>query len=201
MRRDHAAGTLWMETDENRALANLRSALWRLRRFRIPLVQATATQIGLGEGVWVDFQQGAALAHGLVAGSRTRRVRRLGKHEFELITRDLLPDWYDDWVEGERRCFHLLRLAALDALSEALAAVGHYGAAVEAALAAVEAEPLRESSHRALMKAYAAEGNRAEVVRQYRTYCRILREELGAPPAPDVEEMISAVAAPRSTSQ
>ena len=74
---------------------------------------------------------------------------------------ELLPHWYDDWVVIERERFRQLRLHALDALCESLAAAGRYAAAVEAGRASVAAEPLRESAHRLLIQAHLAEGNRA----------------------------------------
>ena len=65
--------------------------------------------------------------------------------------------------------------------------------AVEAGLAAVAAEPLRESAHRALIAAHLAEGNRSEAMRQFEFYRMLLGKELGLEPsammaslAPDV---------------
>ena len=67
----------------------------------------------------------------------------------------------------ERERFHQLRLRALECICEALTAKGDYAGALEAALAAIAAEPLRESAHRALIGVHLAEGNRAEAVRQF----------------------------------
>jgi DNA-binding SARP family transcriptional activator len=73
---------------------------------------------------------------------------------------------------------------------ERLTAVGSYARAVEAGLAAVAAEPLRESAHRALVKVHLAEGNLAEAVRQFQFYRRILQEELGLSPSPQMVELL-----------
>src|SRR5687768_14813005 len=45
--RSVAAGTLWPESTEARAAANLRSALWRLRRPGVEIVRATPTHLVL----------------------------------------------------------------------------------------------------------------------------------------------------------
>ena len=50
----------------------------------------------------------------------------------------------------------------LEALSRHLVRVGRFGDAVDAAMIAVHAEPLRESAQRALVEVYRAEGNVVE---------------------------------------
>jgi DNA-binding SARP family transcriptional activator len=106
------------------------------------------------------------------------------------LTRDLLAGWYEDWVLIERERFRQLRLHALEAICERLVALGRFGEAVEAGLAAVAGEPLRESAHRALIQAYLAEGNPWEGVRQFRSYAQLLREELGAETSPMMRDLV-----------
>jgi DNA-binding SARP family transcriptional activator len=101
----------------------------------------------------------------------------------------LLPACYDEWVLTERERFRQLRLHALEALCDRLTARGRYGEAIDAGLAAVCAEPLRESGHRAVIKAHLAEGNNAEARRQYETYRKVLRDELGVEPSPGLRDM------------
>lgn len=79
-----------------------------------------------------------------------------------------------------------IRLHALEALCRRLVA-GRYPQAIEADFAAVAAEPLRESSHLALMRAYEAEGNRGEVVRAYEHLRQILRSALAVEPSFQIE--------------
>lgn len=85
-------------------------------------------------------------------------------------------------------CEHSIRgsaqrlLHALESLSARLATLGRYAEAVEAALNAVDIEPLRESAHRALIQAHLAEGNVAEARRAFREYAGRVRDELGVSP-------------------
>jgi DNA-binding SARP family transcriptional activator len=62
---------------------------------------------------------------------------------------------------------------------------------VEAGLAAVRAEPLRESAHRTLVRAHLAEGNRFEANRQYHNCRRLLQAELGLEPSRGLRELIA----------
>ena len=81
------------------------------------------------------------------------------KDESRQLEGDLLPDWYDDWLEIERERLRQLRVHALEHLGEHALRRGRFGAAIDRALAAIAADPLRESAHRLLIRAYIAEGN------------------------------------------
>src|SRR5205823_716087 len=99
-----------------------------------------------------------------------------------LLSVDLLPDWYDDWAVLEAEAWRQLRLHALEALTARLAGAERYGEALVAGLAAVRAEPLRETAHAAVVGVHVAEGNRGEALRQYEHYRRLLDAELGLEP-------------------
>ena len=100
---------------------------------------------------------------------------------------ELLPDWYEDWVAFERERFRLIALHALESMARWYVKASQFGPAIYCALAAVRLEPLRESSHRALIEAHLAEGNAAEAIYQYRYYRRLLRDELGIEPSEQME--------------
>ena len=111
----------------------------------------------------------------MAPGSRPR------PHDLDdtLLSEDILPDWYDDWVLIERERFRQLRLHALDKLCEGFVHMRMFGQAVQAGMASVTEEPLRESAQRLLIGAYLGEGNHAEALRQYRSYRDLLKSELG----------------------
>jgi DNA-binding SARP family transcriptional activator len=185
--RMYLGGCLWPESPEPRAGANLRSALWRLRRSGVSVVEPDGSLLRLSPEVLVDFQETSFIAQGLL--DRDVRLEELELERASLFD-DLLPDWYDDWVVVERERFRQLRLHALEALCERLTEVGRFAQAVEAGLAAVAGEPLRESAHRTLIRTYIAEGNVAEAIRQYCVYRRLLNDELGVDPSPELEALV-----------
>jgi DNA-binding SARP family transcriptional activator len=98
-------------------------------------------------------------------------------------SQDLLADWYDEWVLVERERFRQLRLHALERACQLLLEDGRYPMAIMAGLAAVAAEPLRESAHRLVVQAHIGEGNPYEAYRQYRAYAELLDAELGLKPS------------------
>jgi DNA-binding SARP family transcriptional activator len=185
--RSTAAGLLWPDVRDTRALGNLRTALWRLAKSCPGLAVADGDQLALG-AVDVDVATFATWANRLVAGAAPAEgdvaFARAGRAE-------LLPGWYDDWVVAEREHLRQLRLHALEALARALAQQGRYALAIEVALSAIALEPLRESAHRILVSLYLAEDNLSEAARHLRLFTDLLRAELGVDPSPRMLEIVS----------
>lgn len=187
--RSFVAGTLWLNTSDERAHANLRSTLWRLQRWNHGLVEVRGQQLRLSTGVDVDVREVESLARQTLDDTSPAALELAPS----ALTGDLLPDWYDDWVLIEREHFRQLRLRALDALCARLTRAGRLGEALEAGLASVAGEPLRESAHRAVIRVHLAEGNACEAVRQYHLCRRLLEEHLGVEPSRQLEELMGDV--------
>jgi DNA-binding SARP family transcriptional activator len=184
--RHAVAGTLWPEMTEERACASLRSALWRLRRAQPALLAACDTELSLSPQVSVDFIRLMCEIRRILAGHLPLAGSAPPSH---LTDGDLLPGWYDDWLLLERERLLQLRLHALEKLAAGLAISGRYAAALEAGLAAVRIEPVRESAHRAVIQVHLAEGNLSEALRHYDEYSRLLRAELGLAPSAHMRNM------------
>jgi DNA-binding SARP family transcriptional activator len=189
LRRTYVAETLWFDTSTERAGGCLRSALWRLRRTADEVIVTTDTHVALAPGIGVDLRSARDLARSLLE-STDERVQ-LASAGLGLLGRDLLPDWYDEWLLMEREQFRQLRLHALEALCRRFTIARRHGEAIEVGLAAVASDPLRESAHRALILAHLGEGNHAEAVRQYRWFDSHLKEELGVRPSPELRSLVN----------
>lgn len=187
LQRIFVAGSLWLDATEAGANACLRTALWRLRRPGCLLVDATRTHLSLSRSVQVDVHEVRAAAESVIDGEAL-----LTRTKAFVLSRagDILPDWYEDWVLIEREHFRQLRLHALEALCEELAADGRFVDAIAVGLAAVDGEPLRESAHRAVIKAHLLEGNPGEALRQYDYFHHLLTDRLGVEPSPLIGELI-----------
>lgn len=175
-----AATTLWPDATERRAGACLRSSLWRLVKLPAPLVVATEDALTLNPDVEVDFRRACAFAES--PGASTEAV--------SMLKADLLPGWWQPWVEVERDWWRQARLRALEALSDSFRSCGDHHHAHQAALAAVQTDPLRESAHRTLVELHLADGNPAQAVRQYQSYRARLRAELGLEPSRHIHELV-----------
>jgi DNA-binding SARP family transcriptional activator len=183
VRRSRVSGTLWQDVTDDRANARLRSALWRLPSAGGEAVlQASATHLWLNPLIEVDFRDTIARAQAVLSAGGDTAAIDIAR-ELSSFGDDLLPSWCDDWVIMERERFHHLRLNALDELGAQLATAGRYADALQLGLAAVHAEPLRETAHRLLTDVHLRQGNVAAAIVQFRSYERMLAVELGARPS------------------
>ena len=180
VQRLFVAGMLWPDASEDRSSGNLRTALWRLSKPGVQVVESDSTQLMIAPHVQVDLKDCSARARRVVMHPNDWRDDDV----LVIATAgDVLPDFYDDWVVLERERFRQLRMHALEVLSDQLVTARRYAEALETGLAAVAAEPLRESAHRAVVTAHLREGNRGEAIRQYTIYRDLLRRELGLEPS------------------
>jgi DNA-binding SARP family transcriptional activator len=185
--RGAIAGELWPDVPEEHAHGSLRSALWRLHKVVPGLVDTSGGALGLAAGVRVDVREFTAWAASVLdpcGGPETLIAPGVA------LEGELLPGWYDDWVLLERERLRQLRLHALEVLAEKLVCAGRHGEAIDVAFAAVRGEPLRESAHRVLVRAHLAEGNLAEAIREYRSYCTMLADELGVRPTAQMRDLV-----------
>ena len=187
--RTFVGGSLWGESTDLLAGGSLRSALWRLRRATYPVVALTSDHIALSPTVAVDLRESKALAHRVLDPSHD--LDDVAEVNEDVLSVDLLPDWTDDWVLLERESYHQLRLRALEALCLRLSAKGRFGQAVQAGLAAVSGEPLRESARRALIEAHLAERNTAAALREYDAFRQLLHDELGLDPSENLQAFVA----------
>jgi len=188
--RASVAGALWPDVSESRAHASLRSALLRVPNAARSVVAVSDAELALAEGVAIDVRDGQALAHRLLDDTATPPESDVSRSAISLLSSDLLPGWNDEWVTADAEGWRQLRLHALEALTDRLVGQMRFGDAMTAAMAAVKAEPLRESAHAALIRVHLAESNQSEALRQFERYQQLLRSELGIEPTPRLRELI-----------
>jgi DNA-binding SARP family transcriptional activator len=192
--RAEVAGTLWPDVTDAKAQGALRTALWRLRQLTAgllaePLVTGDET-LRLHESVDVDVD---ALVTAI------RRVIDDGECGVDqglmptlAAMGELLPGWYDDWVLLGRERLRQLQLHALELTARQLSCEGRYAEAIEAALAAVRLEPLRESATRVLIQIHLDEHNVVEALRRFEVFRRQVVSELGIEPTDELIELVRA---------
>lgn len=180
------ASTLWMDTTEDRAAANLRTALWKCRQSVDNCISVHGNMLALSPSVDVDLDSAVALTHRLLDDDELRRE----DCDPGLLIGDLLPGWDEDWVLFERERLRQLCIHALEALCRKLSTAGQPARAIDAGLAVVAAEPLRESAQRVLIAAHLQEGNVSEARRQYLGYRDLLWREMGIEPSESLRALV-----------
>ena len=190
MTRAAAAGALWPDVSEEQAHASLRSAIWRLDKITREAMQVDVLELDLAPGVALDLRESRALAHRLLIVDTLPSDADMTFEAIAALTSELLPDWYDEWVIIEAEDWRQLRLHPLEALAERLMAVDRFGDAVQAVRAAINADPLRESAHAALIRVHLAEGNQSEALEAYEAYRALLLSELGLAPTERLQSLV-----------
>ena len=179
------AGALWPASAGARALATLRTTLYRLN-LRRSIVRSVEERLAFLPGTSCDVDEAMRWADRVIGG-------RAGTDDLAAeppVSHELLAGWDDDWVLLERERLRQRLLHGTEALVGELSAVGRHADAVAVALAAVVVDPLRESAHRAVIAAHLAEGNTADAVRQYRRFSSVLQSELGLAPTEGLQRFV-----------
>lgn len=193
--RQYIACRLWPDTPETRAAGNLRSALWRIRSKKLPIIACYNECIALAPDIIVDVSEIVDMAKRLSNQDIKQLILDLDPHQFQ---GELLPDWYDDWLMLERERLHQICLHALETIGNLLFRIGRYGQAIDAALMAVSADPFRESAHLILIKTYLSEGNQRQAIEHYKNFSELMHRELQIAPTKDLQDLILSTASKHS---
>ena len=186
------AGTMWPDVSDERAGISLRAALTRLDGLLRSTVEVTKSGgLGLRAGVVVDLREGQALAHRLLHRGSPVEAADLGGDSITLLSSELLPDWYDDWIVAEAEDWRQLRMDALEALGQRLLTQGRSAEAIRAARAAMRVDPLRESPHSLLIRIHLADGNQSEALGVFDRYRAILLTALALEPTAQLSGLVA----------
>lgn len=200
--REVLMAVFWGDQDDRHARHCLNTALWRLRRVLEPrgdargrYVRTTAAgEIGFtpdGDCV-IDVERFERLARGpLAKGVNELHAAEIAALEeaVAVYAGDLLEGFYDDWILVERDRIRRAYGGALTMLMRHHAEAAHPEVSLAFACRLLAVDPLREEAHRAVIRGYAAIGERELALRQYAACRAILAAELGVTPSPETEEL------------
>src|SRR5580704_7388403 len=185
--RETVAATLWPGTAGPAGRANLRTAVWALRKAvgDDALITSRAA-VGLRpEAVTVDLADGQRRS---AAGDTAAAAA--------LCHGELLPGYADDWAETARR---RLRAELAGTLASRAAAAERDGDAAGAARWSrlrCELDPLNEAAHADLVRQLAAAGDRAYALVAGREVTDRLRAELSVGPGPSLRAALAEARGP-----
>jgi len=190
--REQASLEFWPDADPQKVRSNFHTTLWRAR-------QAVGEDVILHNGerylinpdvrIWCDAFEVEELARqGRPLPPRDARAEDLWSQAAALYGGEFLPGIYQNWADVRRRAFEDLYVESLLSLSECARSRKDFREALRWLGRAMEAEPLSEDVHRALMITYSQMGEKHRVAGQYETLTRLLRRELGTSPS---EETVS----------
>lgn len=203
MLREEIMEALWPDLGPDAAGANLRKALYYVRRALdgvasdgATLISSEADLVSLPvERLQIDVETYRATVAAARRGNNVEQYRRA----VEIYRNGLLPeDRYEEWAVGARDELNREFREVLEELATLLEARGELDAATDIARRLVAADPLREESHAGLMRLYALSGRRSDALHQYQQLQELLESELGVEPSAETQRLYEEIRARQS---
>lgn len=192
--RERLVGILWSETEEAKARASLRQALYEIREalsaagfdgLKSDKLSVTLDRSAISvDLVDVLDQARDGRAHPILL-ERQRLLDTL-LEEFETI-----DPAFRVWLLAKRQSFHdrIVRLLETALRGQST----EQGGQRELALALINLDPTHEEAARTLIRAHVAEGDIGAALRVYKALWDLLEEEYDVEPSKETQELIAAV--------
>jgi predicted ATPase/DNA-binding SARP family transcriptional activator/Tfp pilus assembly protein PilF len=194
--REDLVEALWPGGGPKDPQAVLSTLLSRLRHAVAPIEidGKSELRVVLPEPAWVDVEAARTAVDDALRAQEAGDWAAAYEHArdaISLVALDMLPGGDSPWLEELRREIGGLTALALE--SVARSAVAGRGANLSegkrAAQALVSKAPFRETGYRLLMEVLEASGDVAEALQVYDELRTVLRDELGAVPAANVQAL------------
>jgi DNA-binding SARP family transcriptional activator len=197
--RDRVMTLLWGDRFTDQARQSLRQGLSKLRQAIDPdgigIIRSDNDRLGVNPELvdvdWVEFQKAAA-----------KNTPEADAKAVALFANSLLDGLYirevafDEWLAAERAriceiAFPVFERQAAHQLKNA-----DQSKSQEIASQLIQIDPLREKSHRLLMRILAQSGQRAAAIKQYNACADLLKRELDVEPDPETQQLLADIKNP-----
>jgi DNA-binding SARP family transcriptional activator len=195
--RSVLAGVFWPECSEEQARRALSAAVWHINRAVPNVVAANSALIHVAgpAAVWVDVEAFAErITPCLTAKTSPAAAHALLQQAIELYSGDLLEGVYAEWVSAPREQLRMQYHTALEQLIQLEKNLGRYDHALQFAVRLSQADPLRETAQREVMRLHLALNRPQSALRQYEVCRQVLREEMNAEPDAETTALARAIA-------
>jgi predicted ATPase/DNA-binding SARP family transcriptional activator/pimeloyl-ACP methyl ester carboxylesterase/tRNA A-37 threonylcarbamoyl transferase component Bud32 len=184
VRRDQLAGLLWPDSLDSSARKNLRNSIWLVRK-AIGDTYLVADKSTVAFAPTAPFELDVAVLQEPPAeGDLAALVRAVSVYRGEL-----LPGFYDDWIQLERERLRDVFERRIQALLDLLTAAGQWGEVQRWAEHWISLGHVPEPAYRALMLSHAARGDLSRLASAYRRCQKSLQEELDVEPSNETQSL------------
>lgn len=202
----------WYDMDEESARANLRQALFLIKKYineeefadgeEVSLIssEVNTCKINSGIDVWVDvaeFQK--AMENAGLATELPEKIRYYSD-AINLYTGIFLDDFYikgnsefEEWIILERENQNRMLEQACRGLSTVYQESGDIDSAILYLKKLLDIDPLLEDVHLQLMKAYCANRERGKAISQFHQCVKILSKELNISPMQEIRDFYDSI--------
>jgi DNA-binding SARP family transcriptional activator/tetratricopeptide (TPR) repeat protein len=212
--REKLTTLFWPESDTARGRGMLRTTLAHLRE-ALDISYLKVEPQALGFAFECDFELDLRLIQtalntiksqpGLTERERVihqlQRAVNLYRGDFlEGLSLADTPD-FDDWVSLQREVWHGRLNLIFEALSQWQFEAGDLPASLETATRWKIHDPYGEAAPQRLMQLHFAGGNRTKALQVYEAYRKMLADEFGGKPTPEIEALAARIRASRPAQQ
>ena len=198
--RDTLAEELWPDEEPDTLRERFRQTLSMLRRELEPegtvsgsVLSADRSTVRLSPGSFsTDVADFTAHCRLVREEPPSRQLEMLQQAE-RLYKGELLPGFYEDWIQTEREHLAEQHRQALSRLTQAYGNIGQFDAAIEIARKVIASDPLREDAHGALIRVFAQAGRQTDAKKQYEELELLLRREVDAEPSMETTRLMEQV--------
>lgn len=190
--RERLMALLWSDRSERQARQSLNQALLSIRRLGehegIQLLDSDGERVALrGDALECDVEQFQALA----AEDPVEATKCYTGAFLDDVSIAEHP--FDEWQHATRAHLQDLACGALGEAAERAAISGDFKPAIEFSKRLLSLDPLRENSHRLLMRFLYESGDRAAALRQYQVCSEILEKELQVEPDAETKALMERI--------
>lgn len=198
--RVRAAGMIWPDHSEERARANLSTAIWRLRLAlsgvgcSASVVRTSVVSISLNKQTYTldadEFRRGTP---DFTALTTSLEGLALVVHTLDLYKGDLLPEWDFEWCRLEREELRQRYMRMLLLVSRSFEHRGRCDLALQFARKAVTVDPFDEDAQRSVIRLLSCVGERTTAVAQFNRFAQLARSELGVEPSSETVALLDEI--------
>src|SRR4051794_821172 len=199
--RGRLAELFWPDVSDAQARNNLRQLLHQVRRVWPAHgrdLHADEATVGWAEDVRVDvleFERAFARAQDAWQRGDRGSARTALTAAAECYGGPLLPGAVGEWIPARREQLQRRCVQALDLLARLHEERREFPDAIAAARRMIDVDALGERGYLRLMRLHALDGDRAAALRVYETWVHVSRQELDAPPSPEMADAAARIAA------
>ncbi len=191
--RELLAGRFWPDMEESRARRRLSQGLWQIQSVigdlagREPFIATSPSSIRINprSSYWCDvaaFEEAVAEAATAGPGDDSRRLEVL-RNAVTLYRGDFMAGFYEDWILIEQQRLRTDYFQSVNALLHLCKSRAAYEEALGYAHRMVVHDPLREESHREVMRLSYLLGRHNEALYQYERLQALMAEEMAEEPS------------------
>ncbi len=190
--KEEVGDLLWPRGSAGQLKLNFKKTIYRLRRaLGQEVVLFDEDRYRFNRGLDYEYDVEAFLGKLAQAETATDTAARAAAYEaaIRLYKGPYLPEVGGTWAWAERERLERAYTETILKLAELHLEANEYDLALDYCQRALAEDPCLEEAHRLAMRAHAAMGNRAAVVRQFERCQQALQQEINVPPSSQTETL------------